>query len=145
MSKVYSLRFIASLIWIGFLLAISFMEAPLKFQAPSVTLPIGLEVGRIVFGTLNKVEWILLMMILLSLVLKSSTRSTNLILASITFILIFQTFYLLPELDKRAAMIISGRYPDPGNTHFFYVVLEVVKLILLSTSTYGFIFKQQFK
>lgn len=144
MSKVYSLRFIASLIWIGFLLAISFMEAPLKFQAPSVTLPIGLEVGRIVFGTLNKIEWILLMMILLSLVLKSSTRLTNLIVGGITSILVFQTFYLLPELDNRAMMIISGGDPGASNTHFFYVALEVVKLILLSTATYGFIFKQQF-
>ena len=145
MSKTYALRFIATLIWIGFLLAISFMEAPLKFQAPSVTLPIGLEIGRIIFGTLNKIEWILLLMVLLSFVLKSSTKTSYLFIAGLTAILLLQTFYLLPELDARAEVIISGGNPGLSNMHFSYVVLEVVKLLLLSTATYFFIFKQQSK
>ena len=29
-------------VWLGMVLAISFLEAPLKFRAPGVTLPIGL-------------------------------------------------------------------------------------------------------
>jgi hypothetical protein len=37
-------------------LAISFLEAPLKFRAPEVTLRIGLGIGRLVFGALNTVE-----------------------------------------------------------------------------------------
>jgi hypothetical protein len=36
---------------IGFLGAISFMEAWLKFKAPGVTLPI--SIGRLVFSALN--------------------------------------------------------------------------------------------
>jgi len=44
----------------GFVLSISFMEAWLKFQAEGVTQAIGLSIGRLVFGALNKVEWFFL-------------------------------------------------------------------------------------
>ena len=40
-------------VWLGMVLAISFLEAPLKFRAPHVTLPIGLGIGRLVFRALN--------------------------------------------------------------------------------------------
>ena len=43
-------------VWAGMVLGISFLETPVKFTAPSVTLPIGLDVGRHVFGMFNKVE-----------------------------------------------------------------------------------------
>lgn len=42
--------------WLGMVLAISFLEAPLKFRAPDVTLRIGLGISRIVFRALNVVE-----------------------------------------------------------------------------------------
>lgn len=42
--------------WLGMVLAISFLEAPLKFRAPDVTVRIGLGIGRIVFRALNVVE-----------------------------------------------------------------------------------------
>ncbi len=32
------------------------MEAPHKFQAPGITLVLGLGIGKLVFFTLNKVE-----------------------------------------------------------------------------------------
>lgn len=35
-------------IWFGMIGAISFMEAPLKFQAPGITLSLGLSVGRLI-------------------------------------------------------------------------------------------------
>ncbi|WP_204045154.1 hypothetical protein [Acrocarpospora phusangensis] len=43
-------------VWLGMVLAISFIEAPLKFRAPDVTLRIGLGIGRLVFRALNIVE-----------------------------------------------------------------------------------------
>jgi hypothetical protein len=36
-------------VWLGMVLAISFLEAPLKFRAPGVTIPVGLGIGRLVF------------------------------------------------------------------------------------------------
>ena len=43
-------------VWLGMVLAISFIEAPLKFRAPGVTLQIGLGIGRLVFRALNACE-----------------------------------------------------------------------------------------
>ena len=43
-------------VWLGMVLAISFLEAPLKFRAPNVTVQIGLGIGRLVFRALNTVE-----------------------------------------------------------------------------------------
>ena len=46
-------------VWLGMVLAISFLEAPLKFRAPDVTIRIGLGIGRLVFTALNAVETVL--------------------------------------------------------------------------------------
>ena len=40
-------------------LAISFLETPLKFHAPGVDLRVGLGIGRLVFRALNTVEAVL--------------------------------------------------------------------------------------
>lgn len=141
MSKWYPLRYMASLIWIGLLLGISFMEAPLKFQAPSVTLPIGLEIGRLVFNTLNKMEWVMLLLMTLSLFFSQPKRGSIFLVAVLAMILLYQTVSLLPILDQRAEIIMAGGSPASNNIHFFYVALEVAKLFLLATSTYYFIYK----
>lgn len=43
-------------IWLGMVPAISFLETPLKFRAPGITVPLGLGIGRLVFRALNGVE-----------------------------------------------------------------------------------------
>jgi hypothetical protein len=46
----------AAFVWLGMVVAISFIETPLKFRAPGVTLQIGLGIGRLVFRALNVCE-----------------------------------------------------------------------------------------
>ncbi|MGB6514248.1 MAG: hypothetical protein WBF57_14905, partial [Mycobacterium sp.] len=53
-------------VWLGMVLAISFLEAPLKDRAPNVTLQIGLGIGRLVFRALNTVEVVLAIVILVA-------------------------------------------------------------------------------
>ena len=96
-------------LWIGFVCAISFMEAWLKFRAPGVTLPVGLGIGRLVFSALNKVEWIFAVAILINLIWSGSLLSPNSILIGIPLgVLALQTFWLLSVLDIRAEMHIQG-------------------------------------
>ncbi len=59
---------ITTFLWIGFVCAISFMEAWLKFQAPGVTLAVGLGIGQLVFALLNKVEWVFASTVLITLI-----------------------------------------------------------------------------
>ncbi|MGB0437686.1 MAG: hypothetical protein ACPGIJ_12045, partial [Mycobacterium sp.] len=54
--------------WLGMVLAISFVEAPLKFRAPGVTLKIGLGIGRLVFRALNTMEVLLALTIIVAAV-----------------------------------------------------------------------------
>lgn len=131
MEKSVRFRFVISILWTGFLLAISFMEAPLKFQAELVTLPIGLSVGRVVFGALNKIEWVLLALLIISETFnrfRNGTPGWTLVLFAIVG---FQSFWLLPALDARAAQIIDGSLLPPSNTHFYYLAFEVAKLTAL--------------
>ncbi len=58
MRRLALYSFVITLIWLGFVCAISFMEAPLKFNAPGVELKQALSIGRIVFRALNRMEWI---------------------------------------------------------------------------------------
>ena len=119
-------------IWFGTVAAISFMEAPLKFQAPGVTIPLGLGIGRLVFFALNKTELVLAAVFLLSLFGNRSVgKATTTIFAIIALILCIETFWLLPVLDVRAEEVINGTAEPFSKMHFIYIVLDAVKLVLL--------------
>jgi hypothetical protein len=118
-------------VWAGMVLGISFLETPVKFTAPSVTLPIGLDVGRHVFGMFNKVEigWSLLVCGLLFI--SRLKRAVWLPLTIAVAVVALQTTWLLPVLDARVGMILNGQTPLPASYHLIYVMLEVIKLICL--------------
>ncbi len=61
-------------VWLGMVLAISFLEAPLKFRAPNVTLQIGLGIGRLVFRALNTVE-VVFALVIGAIVVAGPTRA----------------------------------------------------------------------
>ena len=116
--------------WIGFVCAISFMEAWIKFRAPGVTLPVGLGIGKLVFGALNKVEWIFAIAVCASAILHSKTVITvpNILLGVIIIILILQTIWLLPALDIRAEQRIQGLPVTASNLHFYFIGMEFLKV-----------------
>lgn len=124
---------VITFLWIGFVSAISFMEAWLKFRAPGITLPLGLGIGRLVFGALNKVEWVFALIIIVTIMLaqKNSVNFQNLFALIPTVILIIQSWYALPELDARAEMHIRGWNVEPSNLHFIYVMMEFIKIFSL--------------
>ena len=123
----------AIFIWIGFVCAISFMEAWLKFRAPNVTLPIGLSIGRVVFNGLNTVEWVLAAIVIGVFALRKGIPSFfQLVFLGIPVtILIIQTFFLFPILSERVDIILSGQKPSPSYVHFYYLILEVLKVVSL--------------
>ena len=119
-------------IWFGMIAAISFMEAPLKFQAPGITLPLGLSVGRLIFFALNKIEIALAVIFILSLLgSRIIGRAAMVTFGVIVAILIVETVWLLPALDIRAEQVITGTGEPFSNLHLFYIALDAIKLILL--------------
>ena len=119
-------------LWTGFVLAISFMEAWLKFQAEGVTREIGLSIGSLVFKALNLVELFIGGTIVFLVLWLGRYSPKNLYRFSpIVLILLLQTFFLLPILDSRAMLIIKGAAVAESYYHLYYVILEVIKVMLL--------------
>ncbi len=134
--RAQSIRYaiIATFIWLGFVGAISFMEAWLKFRAPGIDLPLGLGIGRIVFNALNKMEWIFCLIIIFVITKAGWTPFKNKLRIPLFIaisILCIQSIWLLPALDQRAEQIIQGDAVQPSYLHLYYVLLEVLKSISL--------------
>ncbi|WP_188547999.1 hypothetical protein [Hymenobacter qilianensis] len=132
MRQSLPLVLVASLfLWAGMVGGISFLEAPLKFTAPHITVPLGVGIGRIVFHALNKVEIGLCALAVISALYLRPEWRVRAGLAALSFVLLLQTFWLLPALDVRAEALLSGNPPPPNSLHLLYIVAEAVKLLLL--------------
>ena len=127
-----TLKIAVPFIWFGMVLAISFMEAPLKFQAPGITIPLGLGIGRLVFFTLNKMEIVCALLLLIAFWrARSNARIETILLGVAILILILETVWLLPVLDARAEEVIAGTAPPFSRMHFVYIAFDALKLVLL--------------
>lgn len=118
-------------VWLGMVLAISFLEAPLKFRAPNVTLPIGLGIGRLVFRALNTVE-VAFALIVAAIVVAGPTRAG---VAAAIFVAIgalaVQLIAVRPRLTRRSDSVLAGAQGPRSRAHYVYIGLEVVKVIAL--------------
>jgi len=120
-------------IWTGMVLGISFIEAPLKFQAPNMTLALGLGIGKLVFGALNKVEILFSVLLIgwLATQYKNLNTSTLIALVALIVIIALQSFWLTPILNARVDNILNDIEVADSNHHFYYVGFEVLKVVLL--------------
>jgi hypothetical protein len=126
-----SIRSITAIFWLGFFMSISFMETPLKFTAPNLSLAEGLQVGKIVFGALNKCEWVFLSIILISCLLNKASKKGLYLIAIISVILVIETTWLLPVLDAGVNRVISGQLAGVQYIHWLYILLEIIKVPVL--------------
>jgi hypothetical protein len=119
--------------WIGLIVGISFIEAPIKFRAPGVTIPLGLGIGRIVFSALNRVELVLGALIVLGTIAALPGAASSLVLAAVALVvLLVQLIFVRPLLNRRSDAVLAGGSSEKrSTTHFWYVGLEVVKLGVL--------------
>lgn len=133
--------FVVSLVWLTFVVAISFVEAPAKFEALQIkdttvvtpALQHALAIGHVVFHRLNRIEWVCCAFswLLLLPIRVVRTLGSVALLALATAVLAFQTWALYPTMDARVAEILVGRMPPPSSYHVWFVVGEVVKVITL--------------
>lgn len=120
-------------IWIGMLIGISFLEAPLKFQAPNITVPLGLGIGKLVFSALNKFEIVFSIVFIVWLYFNYQCLEwASLFAVGLPVIMVaLQTFWLLPVLGVRADLLISGQELSKSYHHIYYVAMEFMKVGLL--------------
>ncbi|MDF2438679.1 MAG: hypothetical protein K0Q95_3055 [Bacteroidota bacterium] len=130
-SKCFLPLIIISLLWAGMIAAISFLEAPVKFTAPSLTLQVGLDVGRHVFHAFNKVEIVFGTLLMITVLAGQMPKRIKLLSFLVAALLILECLWLLPVLDKRALAIISGNVPEGESPHVWYIIIDGLKLIAL--------------
>lgn len=126
-----AVAFFTATFWFALVIGVSFLATTAKFLAPSLTLPVALDVGMHTFRVLNKVEWVLAALLLL--IVLGGTRSKFAVLAAAIAVLcvVAETFWLYPILDQRTAMIIAGSQPPKTIHHGVFVYLQGLKLVLL--------------
>jgi hypothetical protein len=112
-------------------LAIS-VEAPLKFRAPGITLPLGLGIGRLVFRALNAGEIVLATATAITLALAPRPLAATVLMIALAATLAVQVAVLRPRLEARAQLIIDGGTPPRSRAHLAYLVLECAKLLMLA-------------
>ncbi|MCV7281620.1 hypothetical protein H7J88_18465 [Mycolicibacterium flavescens] len=118
-------------VWLGMVLAISFIEAPLKFRAPGVTLKVGLGIGRLVFRALNTVEAVLAAVLVIAIVL-DPPRVVTIVAVAVAIVMLVGQLAIRPALNRRSDTVLAAPdSQDPGGrsrAHFGYVALELVKV-----------------
>ncbi len=118
-------------VWLGMVLAISFVEAPLKFRAPGVTLPIGLGIGRLVFRALNAAESVLGLVVIAALALSHPPVAAVVATATAAGALVVQLIAVRPPLTRRSDAVLAGAEVPRSRAHHVYVGLEVIKVLSL--------------
>ncbi len=124
----------ATFIWLGMVLAISFLEAPLKFRAPGVTLQVGLGIGRLVFRALNAGEVALAAAVLIGVLAGDSPVPAVLAAAVAVSMLALQLVAVRPALTRRSDQVLAGADGPRSRAHYVYVALEIVKVLALATA-----------
>jgi hypothetical protein len=125
-------------VWFGMVLAISFLETPLKFRAPGITVPLGLGIGRLVFRALNAAELALAITLTIALLASYADDVTlggtaTIVLICLWTLLLVQVIVVRPRLDRRARQLIDGQNPPRSHLHLAYVTAECAKVVLLLT------------
>ena len=120
--------------WLGMVAAISFLEAPLKFRAPGVTVRIGLGIGRLVFRALNTAEVILAGVLVVAAVSDPPPPRVAATGAAAVAALAVQLIVVRPRLARRSARVLAGEDVPRSSGHYVYVVLELLKVAALLTT-----------
>ncbi len=137
MNHWLALAVAAIFLWLGMVLAISFLEAPLKFRAPGVTIQIGPGIGRLVFRALNICEVALAAVALVGVVLGGPPLSVSVALGVAVAALGAQVVGVRPALTRRSdAVLADAAVAESGRSHahLVYVGFEAAKVVALVVS-----------
>ncbi len=118
-------------VWAGIIIGVSLVATPAKFQAPSLTVPVGLDVGRYTFRLLMAIELCLLVAAIVIASVAQPHWVTVVAIALVVAMMLLQRYWLLPILDGRVTQILAGRILPSSIHHRVYAVMEALKAALL--------------
>lgn len=115
--------------WFGLIVAISLIEAPLKFQAPGITIPLGLGIGRLVFTAMNVVEVVLAIMLLVAAFRAGVATKMRNVLVGLVAVLAIKVALIRPFLNKRTDAVLAGVDDGGSSWHYFYIAADGLLLV----------------
>lgn len=128
-------RVLTPALWLGLIIGISFIEAPLKFTAPGITIPLGLGIGRLVFFAMNIVEIALFIALCAGTIRRGTDKLWNLGVAAAGALLLVKTAVIRPGLSRRTDAVLAGNFEGGSLWHYGYIttegLLSVVLVVLL--------------
>jgi hypothetical protein len=110
---------------------ISLLATPVRFSAPTITRPVALDVGQVVFAALNKAELVALVLLLILVRVSGKAKELWTQCSVLVLILLAQSIWLLPQLAARSQQIVAGIEPPASMLHASYSTLELIKLLML--------------
>ena len=140
MSAAHGIAVAVIFVWLGMVVAISFMEAPLKFRAPGVSLQVGLGIGRLVFRALNTAEVALAVPLLIAIAADPPSLIVAVAVGVVVAALATQLLTVRPMLSRCSDAVLAASVPAftapagssrRSRTHYGYVALELVKVVAL--------------
>ncbi|GAB3586988.1 hypothetical protein [Calidifontibacter terrae] len=117
--------------WSGLVGGISFIEAPVKFRAPGVTIPIGLSIGRLVFRVLNAVEAVIAVTLIVTLATGDMGSAAVVFVAIAIAALVVQLVAVRPKLTRRSNAVLAGEDAPRSSAHHVFIALELLKFLAL--------------
>ncbi|MDO5635361.1 MAG: hypothetical protein Q4G34_10915 [Micrococcus sp.] len=130
-------------VWLGLLIGISLIEAPLKFTAPGITLPLGLGIGRRVFFAMNLVEAVLAVVVVMAagraLGVPWQSRAERSgaarwiwpsVLGAVALLAI-KTAVIRPFLNRRTDAVLAGLDAGGSSWHYAYVAVDGLLILLM--------------
>ena len=131
-SVVSSLLLIVPALWLGLVLALSFIETPLKFTVEGMQLPVALGLGRLVFTASNIAGFVLLAAITaLALIPPRRGRGVLAVVGGLWVVLLVQVLAIRPPLNARSDIIVAGGDPGDSPLHVLYAGADGVIAVLL--------------
>lgn len=131
MSASTALAVAVAFTWLGMVLGISFLEAPLKFRAPGVDLRTGLGIGRLVFRGLNSAETVLAVVLVIAVGVGAASAGAIAFAVVAAAILAAQLAAVRPRLNKRTDRVLAGEQVPRSSSHHAYIALEAAKVAAL--------------
>lgn len=116
--------------WAGLSAGVAFLATPVKFLAPSLSLPVALDVGCQTFRAYNTTEIVLLAFGLILGALSAAKVRWWSALALLGTAVGLQSLWLLPALDRRVVAVLDGApQPAPSHLHAAFIAIEALKIV----------------
>ncbi|MGO1393209.1 hypothetical protein [Agrococcus casei] len=126
-----SLRLLIPALWLGLIIGISLIETPLKFQAPGMTIPLGLGIGRLVFGVMNIVEAVFAIVLLIAMWGARPPKTEWLLGLAVAAVLAAKALIIRPIMQSTTDAVVAGTREAGGNLHLLYIAADGILIVLL--------------